>query len=152
MTGAYGEAVRAAAAPVLDLFRRILRAHRSLLPPPMRPLGDAYVREEFRQVLQRGKTTTEAQWHAFFNEWDRYVGMLRGTALSDVAGNGSSSNSGGGGGPLMKEAMQETPTGTDAGGELSAEALAAMSPDQRSRVEKLRQATAGLGKGLLSKK
>ena len=44
--------VATSAFPTLSLYRRILRAHQTVLPPAHRELGDAYVKEEFR--LHRG--------------------------------------------------------------------------------------------------
>ena len=44
------------------------RVHRGL-PPPMRALGDRYVRDEFDR--HRAGQTTAAQWHAFHTEWSK---------------------------------------------------------------------------------
>lgn len=63
---------------MLQLYRQILRAHASVLPPPLRSMGDAYAREEFRR--HRDAKTTPVQWKAFVQEWQRYLGMLQGTA------------------------------------------------------------------------
>lgn len=63
---------------VLTLYRRILRTHRTMLPGPLRAMGDAYARDEFRR--HRDAKTTPAQWRAFVQEWQRYLGMLQGTA------------------------------------------------------------------------
>ena len=84
MSGAASSA-RAQAAPVLSLFRQILRLHRDKLPPPMRAMGDTYVKDEFAKHLQ-GKTS-EAQWAVFMQEWQRYHAMLSGAAdlLQDPA-------------------------------------------------------------------
>ncbi|PNH04119.1 Acetate non-utilizing protein 9, mitochondrial [Tetrabaena socialis] len=67
---------RRAAAPIIQLFRAVLKLHRERLPPPMRDLGDSYARAEFRSHL-RGKTT-QPQWRSFVAEWQTYVGTLRG--------------------------------------------------------------------------
>ena len=63
---------------MLSLYRRILRTHRNALPGPLRAMGDAYARDEFRRT--RDAKTTPAQWRAFTQEWGRYLGMLQGTA------------------------------------------------------------------------
>ena len=56
----------------LLLYRRILKAHRRLLPPDLRRLGDAYARDEF--VKHR---SADSSWQAVFrSEWERYVGTL----------------------------------------------------------------------------
>lgn len=44
------------------------RVHRGL-PPPMRALGDRYVRDEFDR--HRAGQTTAMQWHAFHTEWSK---------------------------------------------------------------------------------
>eukprot|EP00891_Asterochloris_glomerata_P007367 jgi/Astpho2/7367/Aster-01958 len=61
----------------LSVFRQVLRVHRQRLPPPMRSLGDSYMREELCRH-QEGSTTPE-QWATFTQEWKRYVSMLQGT-------------------------------------------------------------------------
>lgn len=63
---------------VLNLYRRILRLHRQKLPPPMRDIGDHYVRSEF-QLHLRGKTTGE-QWKQFMGSWGDYADVLVGNA------------------------------------------------------------------------
>ncbi|CAL8462453.1 g1986 [Coccomyxa elongata] len=69
---------KAAPAGLLQLYRQILRAHATVLPPPLRTMGDAYAKEEFRR--HRDAKTTPAQWAAFMQEWQRYLSMLHGTA------------------------------------------------------------------------
>ena len=39
---------RAAAAPILELYRSIIRVHKHKLVGPLKELGDDYVRSEFR--------------------------------------------------------------------------------------------------------
>lgn len=63
---------------LLQLYRQILRAHASVLPPPLRVMGNSYAKEEFRR--HRDAKTTPAQWSAFVQEWQRYLSMLRGNA------------------------------------------------------------------------
>ena len=56
----------------LELYAGILRAHRAL-PPQMRSLGDAYVREEFR----KHRSAKDSFLGPFFREWDGYLAQLR---------------------------------------------------------------------------
>lgn len=49
----------------LRLYRAILRGHRTRLPPDLRHLGDAYVREEFKQH----KTAKAEHLRGFFEGW-----------------------------------------------------------------------------------
>ena len=61
---------------VFALFREILRTHRTL-PGPMKELGSAYAREEFRLHLRSDKIQ-EKQWREFISSWEQYVDSLRG--------------------------------------------------------------------------
>ena len=56
----------------LVLYSRILRLHRTKLPPEMRFLGDAYVRDEFK----KHKSANPQFLKQFFNEWEQYVTMF----------------------------------------------------------------------------
>lgn len=58
------------------LYRAILKIHKDKLPPPMREMGDKYVRSEFLAHI-KGDTTPE-QWQQFTREWERYRSMLDG--------------------------------------------------------------------------
>ena len=107
-------APRTAAAPILNLFRDIMRIHRIKLAGPLRDIGDDYVRHEFRNHL-RGKTTQD-QWHLFVEQWRGYLSFVGGTADS------------------------KTPV-VNTSGDLSEEVWEAMSPDQRKRMELLRAET-----------
>ena len=70
---------------VLQLYRDIVRAHRTQLPPPLRDMGDTYARDEFRRHWK--PSTTQPQWQAFVQEWQRYLSMLRGQAdLPEASG------------------------------------------------------------------
>ncbi len=62
----------------LSIFRQILRIHRENLPPPMRALGDNYVRDEMRR--HKDAQTSKAQWQTFVKEWKMYRDMLTGKA------------------------------------------------------------------------
>jgi hypothetical protein len=63
---------------LLLLYRRIMRTHRAVLPGPLRAMGNTYARDEFRR--HRDAKTTPGQWAAFYQEWQRYLSMLQGTA------------------------------------------------------------------------
>ncbi|KAG1655969.1 hypothetical protein FOA52_009396 [Chlamydomonas sp. UWO 241] len=112
---------RAAAVPILSLYRSIMRLHHEKLTGPLRALGDDYVRHEFRSHLRKASPqTTQTQWTQFVRQWTDYKAFV----------------SGGGGekAPLV-----------DTSEELSPELLEAMSPDQRKRVEELRAEAGRLG-------
>ncbi len=106
---------RQAAIPILQLYRSVLKLHRERLPPPMRDLGDSLARAEFRNHL-RGKTTQQ-QWQQFVEQWQVYVATLRG---------------------------EETPSaGPGAAPQIGAEMVSgvydSLSPDQRKRMELLKE-------------
>ncbi|KAI0787983.1 ACN9-domain-containing protein [Fomes fomentarius] len=58
--------------PPLPLYRRILRAHRSL-PYEMRSLGDNYVKDEFRR---HHKITNKVYVIGFLSQWKMYLDQL----------------------------------------------------------------------------
>eukprot|EP00408_Alexandrium_pacificum_P016857 CAMPEP_0171187134 /NCGR_PEP_ID=MMETSP0790-20130122/17164_1 /TAXON_ID=2925 /ORGANISM="Alexandrium catenella, Strain OF101" /LENGTH=105 /DNA_ID=CAMNT_0011652185 /DNA_START=97 /DNA_END=414 /DNA_ORIENTATION=+ len=64
------------------LFRSIMRLHRTKLPVPMRSLGDAYVRREFRLHYEPG--VKEAHRAMFLGEWHGYAQTIGGQ--QDVVG------------------------------------------------------------------
>ena len=64
----------------LSLYKSILRAHSSHLPPRMRQLGDAYVKSEFR--LHKSVTKPE-QLEAFFTEWRSYLDQIEFSARAN---------------------------------------------------------------------
>ena len=103
---------RAAAAPILHLFREIIRCHHIKLAGPLREIGDDYVKAEFRSHLKA--KTTQAQWQQFVTQWRTYLSFVSGTADAKA--------------PIVSSS-----------GELSEEVLMAMSPDQRRRMELLRE-------------
>lgn len=144
---------RQAAAPVLSLFRRVMRLH-GRLPPPMRSMGDAYARDEFRRHL-RGKTTAQ-QWRAFVEEWDRYcdllapregeaepVGQAAGAASTVEEARSVPSES------LSPEELERLVT---LSGELPEAAAQSLSPEQRARLERLREEALRFGQGLFPEK
>ena len=56
--------------PPLQLYRRLLRAHRKYLPPAARVIGDEYVKAEFRRTKD-----TENPIHiiGFLTQWQVFV-------------------------------------------------------------------------------
>ncbi|KXZ42583.1 hypothetical protein GPECTOR_132g595 [Gonium pectorale] len=104
---------RQAAAPILSLFREVLKLHRERLPPPMRRLGDSYVAAEFRSHLKNPKTT-QAQWSQFVSEWRNYLSLLRGEE-------------------------QALPGNAGVSAELVSGVYDSLSDEQRKRVEALRE-------------
>ncbi|KAF7329104.1 hypothetical protein MKEN_00170900 [Mycena kentingensis (nom. inval.)] len=62
----------AALLPPKPLFRRILRAHRSLAPD-LRYMGDGYVKSEFRR---HQTTTNPAHVIGFLGQWKLYLDTL----------------------------------------------------------------------------
>lgn len=70
-------------AQLMGLYRAVLRVHRRKLPPPLRSLGDSYVKSEVRRHLD-GKTS-QRQWREFGDQWSAYVSMLAGRADADEA-------------------------------------------------------------------
>ena len=107
-------APRTAAEPILKLFKEIMKVHRTKLAGPLKDIGDDYVRHEFRNH-RRGKTT-QSQWQVFVEQWRGYLSFVDGSAGS------------------------KTPV-VNTSGDLSEEIMEAMSPDQRRRVEMLREET-----------
>eukprot|EP01025_Chloroclados_australasicus_P034016 TRINITY_DN3483_c1_g1_i10.p3 TRINITY_DN3483_c1_g1~~TRINITY_DN3483_c1_g1_i10.p3 ORF type:complete len:116 (-),score=9.50 TRINITY_DN3483_c1_g1_i10:433-780(-) len=70
---------------LVHLYRNIMKLHKSQLPPPMRELGDKYVKSEFKAHWTA--KTTDSQWIQFHTEWDRYYAMLKGQGdLADQSG------------------------------------------------------------------
>lgn len=57
----------------LSLYQAILRAHRLVLDPIMRDMGDTYVRDEFK----RHKTATPQFLQPFFEQWLQYLADLK---------------------------------------------------------------------------
>jgi len=66
----------------LHLYGRILRVHRHL-PPQMKALGNAYVRDEFR----RHRIVTPEELATFTKGWKQYVAELeRQVVTGDIRG------------------------------------------------------------------
>ena len=104
---------REAVRPIMSLYREILRAHLKLLPPPMRSLGDAYARDEFRRHLEGN--TTQTQWVEFGAEWSKYLNSITGGSVDGRSAAGGIS------------------------GELDAETIAKLSPEQLMMLERLKE-------------
>ncbi|GAA5891997.1 hypothetical protein JCM6882_007433 [Rhodosporidiobolus microsporus] len=80
--------------PPLQLYRRLLRVHRKVLPRELRVMGDGYVKDEFRRTR-----STDNPLHivGFLGEWKKYLdfheaqlpasdkGKARGTASESGA-------------------------------------------------------------------
>lgn len=68
--------------PPIPLYRRLLRAHRNL-PPDMRPLGDDYVKSEFR----RHKDVTNPVYiMGFLSQWKMYLDQMPSSLNSEFKG------------------------------------------------------------------
>ncbi|BGP20422.1 hypothetical protein JCM10213_001569 [Rhodosporidiobolus nylandii] len=65
-----GSAPAAELLPPLPLYRRLLRAHRKVLPRELRVMGDEYVKAEFRRTR-----TADNPLHivGFLGEWKKYL-------------------------------------------------------------------------------
>ncbi|PGH01020.1 acetate non-utilizing protein 9, mitochondrial [Blastomyces parvus] len=61
--------------PPLQLYRRLLRAHRKKLPKDMRLLGDEYVKNEFRAHRD---VDNPIHIVGFLTEWQLYAQKLEG--------------------------------------------------------------------------
>ncbi|CAD8075279.1 unnamed protein product [Paramecium primaurelia] len=57
----------------MQVFYTILKQHRRKLRPEMRILGDAYVKEEFRQAHQKAN---QEQYIEFLKRWAIYIEEL----------------------------------------------------------------------------
>lgn len=150
------------AGPVFALFRSILRLHRERLPPPMRAMGDTYVKSEFRRHLR--SQTTEHQWKVFMLEWQRYAAMLGGTADQQAAATAAALQpAAAAGGCGSGGAPHAAPAGGDQGlasmtasiasgsADMTEQLLEHLSPDQRRRLVKLQQEALALGADMLGK-
>ncbi|KDD74943.1 hypothetical protein H632_c973p1 [Helicosporidium sp. ATCC 50920] len=130
------------AAPIISLYRRIMRLHSSRLPPPMRAMGDAYARDEFRRHL-RGSPSS-AQWEAFTQEWTRYCSLLDGDPVPGVSQVASAAE------PLALDAAA-LESMLQASGTLTPEARTHMSPEQLAKLEQLELEALSFGKSLFEK-
>jgi hypothetical protein len=122
-------ATRKAMAPILGLYRQILRAHYQQLPTPMRVLGDGYAREEFRRHLEGA--TTEAQWIEFGAQWGKYLAQIAPPPGKESAGEGA------------------TARGPNISGSLDAETVASMSEEQREQLRRLKAEAQSFGRSVL---
>lgn len=106
---------------IFSLYRQIVRTNRAL-PSPMKELGGAYAREEFRTHLSSDKMT-EAKWHQFIASWEQYVASLRGQS------NGTSVVS----------------------GDLEEDVITQLSPEQRQQLDRLKNEALRFGDGASNK-
>lgn len=72
--------------PPIQLYRCLLRAHRSL-PPEMRSLGDDYVKAEFRR---HQKIDNPIQIVGFCSQWKMYLDALMADRLTSAEPRGQS--------------------------------------------------------------
>lgn len=120
-------------ASLLSLYRRVLRANRLALPPPLRALGDASAKAEWRAMSDAGnredrsRRPPDSAWHTFALEWSRYA-----DSLSSSSSPSSSPGPGFGSGDLTEEQVK------------------AMSPEQRESLAALARAAASASGALLS--
>jgi Complex1_LYR-like len=136
MSGGAG-ATKNGLAKIFALYRSILRIHRNKLPIPVREMGDRYVREEFASHL-KSNTTTEAQWKSFFQEWQRYHGMLAGAAdLTTPDG-------------LILDQGETLITGIDRSGDISEDIIKSMTPEQVERLQSIRKEAVKFGQEMIS--
>lgn len=144
-------AAREAAAPVLALYRRILRLHAAKLPPPMAAVAGPFVRDEFRQHLASGKTTRE-QWRSFMGEWTRYCEMLGGEA--DLGAPAPAAPGAGGGGASRQGATAGEPLvgaiAASSGPSLEQELLGHLSEEQAARLQSIKAEALRYGRQLLT--
>jgi hypothetical protein len=129
------------------LYRAVLRANRTALPPPLRALGDGYAADEFRRHL-RAKTTA-GQWGQFAAAWRDYVERL---ACGGGAGGGMGGGGGAGAGSAAAAASSSSSSSlgaiiSDASGDLPREVVASLSREQRRRLEALKRAAEALARG-----
>ncbi|KAK2020113.1 ACN9 family protein [Colletotrichum eremochloae] len=61
--------------PPIQLYRRLLRAHRKYLPSEMRVLGDEYIKAEFRA---HRNVDNPAHLIGFLTEWQLYAQKVEG--------------------------------------------------------------------------
>ena len=101
----------------LSIYRQILRVHRQKLPPPMREMGDSYLRDEMRR--HKEAQTTPQQWKTFTAEWQKYLNMILGQA--------------------------DLP---NTSGDISADVLDSMTPEQKQQFLDLKEETSKLGVAL----
>lgn len=116
-------------ASLLSLYRRVLRANRLALPPPLRALGDASAKAEWKTMSDAGKGEEKSRrppdsaWHTFALEWSRYADSL---------------------------SLEKRGSSGDRGGDLTEEQVKAMSPEQRESLAALARAAAAASGALLS--
>lgn len=121
---------------LLSLYRRVLRANRLALPPPLRALGDASAKAEWKAMSEAGnreernRRPPDSSWHTFALEWSRYADSLSSPTSSSENG--------------------EAGSGKRGGGDLSEEQIEAMSPEQRESLAALARAAASASGALLS--
>jgi hypothetical protein len=66
----------------LNVYRRILKAHKRHLPYEMKVLGDTYVKSEFKLFKN---VADQGQLDQFYTAWHRYLDQLLQTARTNDA-------------------------------------------------------------------
>lgn len=137
--------IQKAAAPILALYRAILKVHKSKLPRPMQEMGNRYVKEEFSSHLKGN--TTQHQWKIFVEEWQRYRDMLlQAPPPPQVASEFEPRDNNCG--DTVNEMQSHTPltTGIDQRGEITKEVIREMTPDQLDRLKRVREEAVKFGR------
>eukprot|EP01121_Diplochlamys_sp_Union-15-3_P003074 TRINITY_DN12911_c0_g1_i2.p1 TRINITY_DN12911_c0_g1~~TRINITY_DN12911_c0_g1_i2.p1 ORF type:complete len:118 (-),score=16.54 TRINITY_DN12911_c0_g1_i2:16-369(-) len=63
-------------APILQLYRSILKTHKKKLPVDMQNIGNKYVHSEFKSMI---KATKEEHVKRFIAQWQNYLSELKDT-------------------------------------------------------------------------
>ncbi len=115
----------------LRLYKAILVAHRSVLPPVMRDLGDSYLREEWK----KHKTAAPQHLRPFFEQWMNYLEFLKSQQQSNLAS--------------VKKIL-DSPTVESLnfafGRPLEEETIATLSEEQKAQLNQLKQETLSAGR------
>ncbi|KAG0375321.1 acetate non-utilizing protein 9 [Mortierella sp. AD032] len=134
--------------PPLTLYRQILRAHRTHLPPQFRILGDGYVKAEFH----RHKTVDNPLYIVgFIEQWTEYLDHIVSSSPKTAASTSVSSTT------ATASAVESTPEsrreetlaqivaqGSRFGKKLDSGLLDKMSDQQLGQLYELRKETKGL--------
>ncbi|KAK3843091.1 MAG: hypothetical protein J3R72DRAFT_367364 [Linnemannia gamsii] len=119
--------------PPLTLYRQILRAHRTHLPPQFRILGDGYVKAEFH----RHKTVDNPLYIVgFIEQWTEYLDHIVSSSPKTAASTSVSSPT--------ATASAIVAQGSRFGKKLDSGLLDKMSDQQLGQLYELRKETKGL--------
>ncbi|KAF9093789.1 acetate non-utilizing protein 9 [Mortierella sp. GBA35] len=136
--------------PPLTLYRQILRAHRTHLPPQFRILGDGYVKAEFH----RHKTVDNPLYIVgFLEQWTDYLNHVVSSSppsSSSTTSNSTTSTTSTGAATATSEEARESTLqqivaqGTPFGKKLDPSLLDKMSDQQLGQLYELRKEAKGL--------